>query len=309
MPVGAHHEPELAAAVERLCRFPSDLRRYDITKSRAAESLGIDSSLLVELQRLGLPYRADGTDERYHFGDLAWIALQLGLASPLQRIIRIRARTLERLGRRDRATVTLQWLPPPRVRAGTVGELRLPTGERRSVTLTPRIPAFSMSREIRLSWPEIPREFHRLLAEIAAFDVMTMPEGGDNCGVTRLTGFADCGTAALIFLERCRAAELEARLAFGVLITTPFSALHLWPEVAVGAEWVPVDPLMMGQMHRFASLSPDDWPLSRSPGAILWRFGDAWEPLLLVDGESVGPMLLTKLDEGAAVVPSPVNDP
>lgn len=80
----------------------------------------------------------------------------------------------------------------------------------------------------------------------------------------------ECGGFSKLLVELAHVRGIEARHAFGLLLSLPYPTGHYWCEFLVDGQWVAADPLMIRLLTQHARLPAAEWPEHRSPvGALL----------------------------------------
>ncbi|MFL5861451.1 MAG: transglutaminase domain-containing protein [Solirubrobacteraceae bacterium] len=117
-----------------------------------------------------------------------------------------------------------------------------------------------------------PASVERVLHQAASFDFYLLPPtlAGD-LDFARRTGLAGCMTASRFVVSECQRRGIEARMAYGLLLSPPLGTPHEWAEIRVGDDWAPADPLLLAILGRFAGLDSSRWPCTHSPNAVLLR--------------------------------------
>jgi hypothetical protein len=90
----------------------------------------------------------------------------------------------------------------------------------------------------------------------------------------------------------------SVRIAHGFMVGLPLSNRHSWAEILVEGTWVPVDPVILNAMQRFAGLDEHAWPHARSIGPMLVHFSVGPKPVPLVsrDDEWLQVVYLTSVE-------------
>jgi hypothetical protein len=292
-----------AALIEQLRRLPDDARTYGCDEHFAQLHFGFDATMLHELADAGLPAVAGDDGMRFEYGDLHYVGLRLGTASTYLWTVRGWASALTRFAERARTQVTIAYVPQLAANgAAPVGTVRLPDGTERRVVVENGCSVAEARVVLRGTWPRLPPAAARIVRELAGSIVFCMlpPALQGDVELVRRTGLSDCMTASLLIVDAWRAAGIEARISGGLLVSTPYSTTHGWPEVRIRETWVPVDPLMVQTMCDFGGLDAARWPPERSVGAMLLPLDEPERPLLVAGDAAVEVSLMTSVDDPAA---------
>lgn len=275
----AVHEDELTRIAAPLLRIPYEYRRYHVTAAQAQALHGIEPSVCERLARLGLPHVGQGPDALFDDNDLATVSLYLRLHSVRRSTMRLWLKTLSRLGSRATTySVDIQVsCPTPwhdgdcayRVLVGEEEHREVVVGERRGSVATLRVdvaePPFP-----------VPPPLRGLLAEFADVDFYLLPFPlRDSQDFLTTVRAGHCSLFARTFVDEARRRGFEARMAYGLIVSAPFSQLHNWAEVAMDGRWVKVDPLTPRFLHAFGVCDETEWPQSLSPAGLFHRISEA----------------------------------
>lgn len=276
---------------------PEEAREYTFTDDAAAMYFGLDDEALQRLVADGLPCATIDGERRYDSADLHYVGLRLGVAKVYLWTIRSWARALVRFAAQSVTTVSFSYLTQlPDESAAVDGTARVPGGERVAGRFEHNAVAAQFEVQLRADWPALGEEMAELLRDIASYEFYGLPtwlrEQPDRVRELRM---GECEATTRVLLENCRAAGIEARPAHGLLVALPYSLPHAWTEIRVEGTWVPVDPLIVAVLWRFAGLDRDAWPIARSTGAMLARLGDTFEPLVATGGTPVHTTILTSV--------------
>jgi transglutaminase superfamily protein len=301
---GQPERPAAASTVERLRRVPPSYRRFTESEWTAKVVHRLPPDLLAELLDLGLPHEQRDGERRYDRNDLLNVALRHRLASPQWRGLQNLARSYCQVDDVGPVRRTLdisatcpqpghpgscELRPAPGIIRGpgvlecvTIApgrlriELELPTG----------VPGRRVYRPAELAVLEriADVEFHHLPGALTA-----------DLGFLRDTRLADCRLANRYLLTECRAAGVAARLAFGLLVSRPFSTAHCWIEFADhdDGRWTCGDTFFVTALARWGLLDGVDAP-APPPRGPYWPIGDRTEALMTHRGEPVPWSILTR---------------
>jgi len=276
---------------------PAEAREYTFTDAAAATLFGLDGEALERLVAEGLPCATVDGERRYDSADLHYVGLRLGVAKVFLWTIRAWASALVRFAAQPTTTVGFSYLTQLSDASAAVdGTVRVPGGERVAARFEHNAVAAQFEAQLRADWPALGEDVTELLRDVAAYEFYGLPTWlraqPDRVRELRM---GECEATTRVLLEDCRAVGIEARAAHGLLVALPYSLPHAWTEVRVEDVWVPVDPLIVAVLWRFAGLDREAWPLTRSTGAMLVRLGDAFEPLAATVGTPVHTTVLTSV--------------
>ena len=290
--------PDPRTVVEWTLLVPSRLRSFTVARSRASAVHGLPLELVDELVELGLPVQLTGGEPHLDAMDLDTAALQLGHPSIQRRAMRHWAQTLERAQALPVARYRLEYTPRATGRTAPGPEARALVAPG-TWTGWPRTDQpLACRAECATRWPEPPAAARTVAARIGELRFfMVPPPLRDDPGFARETRLAGCSVAGELVLDECRAAGIECRRAFGLLLSMPYSIEHVWAELRAGDAWVPFDPHLLGTLASHAGLDPRCWPPTRSPGAVLARLGDRRGPVAERGGEPLEVTVITRLEE------------
>lgn len=280
----------LADHVRLLQRLPRETRAFSHDAPRAEAEFGISAELLEACVAAGLPHvEADGVT-RFDWRDLHYLGLRLALPSAHTKALRAWARTFEQLAT-GAATGA-------RVRYFSSG----PTGERPARVLVPSgTIAATATRGVPLAdYTTAEQPSQRLDGPAAAVvrDVarthfyLLPPSLSGDVELARTTGLSDCLTAARMVVAGCAEQGVEAREAFGLLLSTPLSTPHSWAEIRVEGAWVAVDALLVSLLERFGARP---WPATDTIGRFVVRLADRPAPIASAGEEELPTLLTTDL--------------
>jgi transglutaminase-like putative cysteine protease len=289
--------PRVDELLATLHAVPEEAREYTFTDDAATMQFGLDGEALQRLVAEGLPCATVDGERRYDSADLHYVGLRLGVATVYLWTIRAWARALVRFAEQPATSVRFSYLTQlPDGSPAVDGTVRVPGGERVAVRFEHNTAAVQLEAQLRADWPALGEDVAELLRDVAAYEFYGLPtwlrEQPDRVRELRM---GECEATTRVLLENCRAAGVEARPAHGLLVALPYSLPHAWTEVRVEGTWVPVDPLIVATLWRFAGLDRDAWPLTRSTGAMLVRLGEAFEPLATTGETPVHTTILTSV--------------
>jgi hypothetical protein len=246
-------------AVERVRLVPDAHRTYTESVERARRYHGIADSLLRQLLDLGLPHRGMAGDLRLDRLDLENIGLMLMLSCPRRSAMRWWSEsfvTAPWLTFEVELSADVTWISDnPQVtdvRPAEVGH-----------TATVRLPG----AKVLFDSPYAELLEHLRTAE---FHLIPQSLAGD-IGFFRETGLANCSLGSLYLEKVAREMGLRVTVASGLILAAPFSIGHAWVSVLVDGEWLAADPLLLRSCATWGICDPAEWPLNRSPQAVLWK--------------------------------------
>lgn len=272
--------------VEVLERVPANAQDFTVPSDHG-RNFGFSRRDLTMLVGAGLPHLQVNGDRMFRWGDLHYLGLRLGMARPYLLSIRRWARTFARLSQSQRTGIAVDYIPKLNVAApdGVLGTVTLPGGRHRRLTLHSGEVAATVEASQYGLWPDPQPRLTAILDRFAELQLYVIPESlrGSAEQVMEL-GLSDCESVAQLAVAACVREAYEARAAYGLLISFPFSVPHSWAEVRIGGEWMSFDPLTAMVIREFASDEAPTIAGSSCLGAILLRIAGEPVPLVSVDG-------------------------
>ncbi|MDN0197619.1 hypothetical protein [Streptomyces sp. S.PNR 29] len=267
--------------VTRALKVPDKYRNFSVSPAGAHRVYGISEALLSMLLDLGLPCAGVAEDAAFDPLDLENTASALGLPSSQMAVMHLWARSLARAKalQRECCEITLSLNCPEPGHAGDCD--------------------FSLSCHLAaaLGGPERPEGDHVVARVVmpseiydfeAPFDVVAkaaqrlvfhrIPEElGCDLGFLKETQLADCRSASRYLSQVAADVGYASRPASGFFIGAPFPCTHAWFDIRVDDRWTAADPFFLNTLHRWNILTPEDWPVTRSPQNIVWPLEEAHE--------------------------------
>ncbi|WP_157547966.1 transglutaminase domain-containing protein [Micromonospora sp. ATCC 39149] len=291
----------LAIVVARARRIPDRYRTFTESRESARRLHRMPDELLDRLLALGFPHGTDGTEPTFYTNDLRNACEELGLPSPQRSAIMLMGAALEAGARETvvRRTVDLHARCPAPGHDGDCGFTLAPSlaSNNRVTRFTP-MSAAHCRLTVELPGGRVSQftGAHReLLAELDDVHFARLPHAlADDPGFLRDAKLADCQSGARFLVERAASYGVSARMAFGILLTQPFSNTHAWAELDVGGEWLVADPLSLAVLARWGVLDPAAWPPCRSPHGSHWKLGEGVEALVRHGGRPAPVSLITR---------------
>jgi hypothetical protein len=283
----------LAHWITRLGLIPDEARRFDVDPNRAKLEFGVDVNLAQDLIAQGLPHRVSDGDPCFTVTDLHYVGLRLGCARTYLGVLQTWASSLTASAGGQSMSVEVR-CPPDTPRGTAVDVLTGPDQHIRASVGASRVAA-SIHVVPTVSWPMFGSAAEKLLVDAASLDFCWIPEAlNGDVEFTRRTRLSDCRNAALLLSRECAHLGIVARMAYGLLLATPFSTPHTWVEIRVGDRWVPADPLLVRLLAEHAALDSSVWPPIRSPGAVLLRLAERETAIVLTEGRPLQASFLTR---------------
>lgn len=274
-----------AWVLERVRRIPDEFRRFTVPEPRVRAAWRQQDELVDRLLSERFPAAVQDGVTKFDPIDLCNVELYLGLTSVHTNAMKLRARALSG---RPRA-YQVQYLVDLDHTDAAQFEVLSPQGW----TSRPR-PADSEQSIFQLVYPPpaspvwfVP-PVAELFAQFADFDFFALPPPvrGD-LDFARTTRLLECRSATSLLVDAARARGIHCRPAFGLLLSLPFSVAHAWPELLVDGKWVAADPVLLRAFVRWGLVDELDWPVHRSPAAIMARLSDRYEPVVRAGAEPV----------------------
>lgn len=290
-------EPEnYLPLVETLERVPVNPPDFAISQNQGRE-FGFSSRDLAALACAGLPHLQANGSYMFRWSDLHYLGLRLGTAKPYLLNIRLWAKTFTQLSKSRQTDIEVDYSPKLKASTpdGVVGTLVLPGGVRRSLPLRSGEVAATLKACQFGLWPNPPPRLAAIFDGFADLQLYVIPQSlrGSARKIMQL-GLSDCENAAHLAVDACTREGFEARAAYGLLISFPFSIPHSWAEVFVGGRWMSFDPLTATAMNEFAGNDVPSLMGSHCLSAILLRVADEPVPLVSIDGVPVDASFTTR---------------
>ncbi len=287
---------ELQGIVGRVRLVPDRHRVFDQDEPTARRLFGLDA-FLPDLLDLGFPHRAADGELRFDELDLANASLALRLPSPrylaMRRWPRVFRAVMDDHPVRYEVEVSAEC---GSAESGHECDFHLPEevlalgagleGEGRVFTLHREVGATGRTGET-------PEELTRLFAEVSAFQFHILPLAlyGDLSFVAD-TSLANCELASRYLVRRAAEEGWEARRSFGLLLSSPYSLEHFWPEVRLDGAWVAFDPYMIVSLERWGVLAPAEVPTDQAMNSAVFRVAEDWIDLVR---DAAGPARISLL--------------
>ncbi len=265
--------------IATLDAVPADARVYEVVPRRAELEFGISPAIAAVLCDRGLARTHVDGEVRYAWSDLHYIALRLGSARVYLKTMHSWANALTgaEQSRSPAFAVRYRTYATPGVTAAVL----LPA--RRRVKTVVGADQIVASFEVRPANDDVPFPpvIQRVLQQAAGFDFYLLPAAlAGDVEFARRTGLAGCMTASRFVVSECRALGIEARMAYGLLLSRPLATPHEWAEIRLADTWVPADPLLLTILARFAGLDASRWPCTRSPRSVLLHLAGSKVPIV-----------------------------
>jgi len=283
----------------RVRLVPDRHRVFDRDTSTALKVFGIGAPVLSALLDLGFPHRATGGQQHFDELDLANASLALHLPSPRYLAMRrwpdvLRAVAENRPVRYDLEIAAECDSAAPAHRCS----FRLPAAVQ-ALGAQPDDTArkFTLSREVGASGrPGVaPPDLRRIFGEVSGFHFHILPKAlyGDLSFVAA-TSLADCELATRYLAKRANEEGWEARRSFGLLLSSPYSLEHYWPEIRLDGVWTAFDPHLVNSLVRWGVLADGQVSNAQVLNSVFFRVADDWLPLVEDAGRPARVSLLTR---------------
>ncbi|QUX26725.1 hypothetical protein KGD83_15150 [Nocardiopsis akebiae] len=306
----------LRDVAERVRLVPDRHRVFNQGTPTVLKVFGIGAPVLSDLLDLGLPHRSSGGERYFDKLDLENVSLSLGLPSPrylaMRRWPEVLRAVVERRPVRYDLEVVAECDPEAPVH---VCDFRLPAEVLALGTETdPAVRRLTLSREVGATGRpgEAPRELQRIFSEVSGFRFHILPEAlyGDLAFVAE-TSLADCELATRYLARRAAEEGWEARRSFGLLLSSPYSLPHYWPEIRLDGVWTAFDPHLVNSLVRWGVLAPSAVSSAQVLNSVFFRVAEDWMPLVQDAGRPARVSVLTRrraLTDGAASTDQPVKE-
>ncbi|WP_155856104.1 hypothetical protein [Cellulomonas sp. URHD0024] len=303
----------LRDVVERTRLVGDQHRVFDQDTSLVQKVHRILPDVLSALLDLGFPHRLSGGERYFDELDLANVSLTLHLPSPRYLAMRrwpdvLRAVVADDPVRYEVEVVAECGSADPGHRC----DFGLPGPVKSLVTASDEGPrAFRLRRDVggcgRTG--EAPSRLQTVFAELAGVEFYFLPEAlRSDLAFLAETSLADCELATRYLVRRATEEGWQARRSFGLLLSSPYSLEHYWPEVLLDEVWTAFDPHLVNSLSRWGVLAPGEV----SPGQVLnsafFRVAEDWVTLVEDRGLPARLSLLTRrraLTAGAPSVDQP----
>jgi hypothetical protein len=273
-----------------------------------SRSRQFSEQLLDALVSAGLPYQMTGGERHFDSNDLLNLELHLGLRSSNSLAMRYRAAAL-RIAATSRVRYQVRYSPeqPDADGSHRAASVLTETGWRPCEPSGTTLYTAIITRDPHVV--EFDADVVELLQHAARYDFFTLPGPlRADADFVRATGLAECRGATAAIMAEAQRRRITCREAFGLLLSPPFSIVHMWVEFLTDRQWVAADPVLLRALATWGHLDPDDWPVHRSPGACMVRLGDTYGPLVRSGERPVRVSLPTEripIDAPPPTVPEP----
>jgi len=304
-PPASPSDGALEGVAGRLRAVPDVHRRYDRREADSARLYGIGAPVLQRLLDLGMPHRGTGAGRRYDATDLENVGLALG-CGPRWRVMRWWAATLAAHDVQGtggyRVEVTAQ-CPSP----GHPGPCLFGL----SADLVEGLGAEGLDEPAPGRWvldlpgvgpdagPDVtgrrmlPPECGDLVAEAVRLRFHLLPSAlATDVGFARETLLADCRLASRRLAALPGVGDVAARAVTGLFVAVPYPGTHDWVQVPTADGPLDADPFLLHALHGWGLLDPAQWPVDRSPAAVLRALPDD-RYVRVLDGGLPAPSRLT----------------
>lgn len=274
---------DVARIVAPLARIPATYRRYNVTVADAGPIHGVDAQLCQRLIELGLPHVGEGPDALFDENDLGSVALHLRLRSVRRFTMGFWLESLERLRQGPtRYRVTVRASCPTPWHGGLCHfEVLAGENEYRAIrTDRRRVQVAETTVDVVERPYTVPHRLHGLIEDFSDLDFYLLPFPlADDEEFLMKERIGTCPLVARTLAKEARRCGFEARTAYGLIVSAPYSQAHCWAEIAVDGRWVAVDPLMPRALRSFGLSDETRWPATLSPAGLYHRL-DASGPLV-----------------------------
>ncbi|WP_434441753.1 hypothetical protein [Lentzea sp. E54] len=285
---------DLRAVVDRVSRVPDRYRVFDRDTHTAHRVFGLGAEVLSVLLDLGFPCRGQNGERSFDELDLTNASLALRLPSPRYLAMRGWPQTFRSSSesRPIRYDVTISagcgFTEP-----GHGCDFRPAAGLGQEVSAG----RFTLRREVGGSGDavEVPAALERLFSEVSRLHFHVLPVAlYRDLGFLEETSLANCDLASLHVARRAEQEGWEARRCFGLLLSSPYSAEHFWPEVRLDGVWTAFDPHTINSLVRWQVLAPGEVPLAQPLNDAFHRVAGDWVDLVQDAGRPARLSLLTR---------------
>lgn len=294
---------QLPGVVDRVRRVPDRHRVFDQDAATAHRIFRLDDRVRSDLLDLGFPHRSSGGELRFDELDLANASLALRLPSPRY----LAMRRWPEIFRSVAADRPVHYEVEVSAHCGGEGVddhrcdfalpaevLALDPGQQLSAD-----GKFTLSREVGgHGRAPAPDGLRQLFAEISGFEYHILPVAlyGD-LSFLAATSLADCELSSRYLAKRAAEDGWEARRSFGLLLSSPYSLHHFWPEIRLDGRWATFDPFVVQTLERWGVLAPGEISPLRALDPAVLRIGEEWTDLVQDAGRPARVSLLTRRRE------------
>ncbi|WP_433534574.1 transglutaminase domain-containing protein [Micromonospora sp. CA-249363] len=283
----APSDEALAVVVERAQRIPDRYRAFTESRESARRIHRMPDVLLARLLALGFPHGTDGAEPTFYTNDLRNACEELRLPSPHRSAIQLMGAALEAGAAETvvQRTIDLHSRCPAPAHDGACG-FNLSRSISSNIQVTMLTPMNTGHYRLTVALPggrtsHFTGAHRELLAELDDVNFARLPHAlADDPAFLRDAKLADCQSGARFLVDKAACYGISARMAFGVLLTQPFSTTHAWAELKVDGEWLVSDPLSLAVLARWGVLDTAVWPPYRSPHGSHWKLGDRVKALV-----------------------------
>jgi hypothetical protein len=292
--------PEVSRALGYLVQLADEHRRFIVSGEDASERFGLDAALLAAACDAGLPHRGRGVALLLDEYDV----LNLSMAAESgahRRAVTMFWRDAFLPHASGRAVYDVTYLAgcsrpthrgPCRYEALTPGGPRQvalpPSGQRRPV-MSYRVERPAALGPVRGA-STLPSGLAGLVEEAAAHYFLRLsPEipDADRHAYLVHAGATDCRTGSEWLHDRAAERGLQARRAFGLLLTPPYANQHFLCSVPSASGPVEVDPLLVSALHRWGVVTAGELAVGAALGHVFLPLADGWAPVLTHNGSLV----------------------
>ena len=291
---------QLPGIVERVRLVPDQYRVFDQDASTAQRIFRIGDQLRSDLLDLGFPHRLSGGERYFDELDLANASLALRLPSPRYLAMRRWPEIFRSVV--DDRPVHYEVEVAADCDSAAPGhqcEFRLPAevlalGAGQDLSADGK---FTLSREVGAAGRTgaAPDELRHLFAEVTGFQYHILPVAlyGD-LSFLAATSLANCELASRYLAQRATEEGWETRRSFGLLLSSPYSIHHFWPEIRLDGVWTTFDPFVIQSLERWELLAPAEISPTQALNSAVLRIAEDWIDLVQDAGSPARVSLLTR---------------
>ena len=142
---------------------------------------------------------------------------------------------------------------------------------------------------------QAPQELQRLFDEVSRFQFHVLPVAmfGD-LSFMEETGLANCELASRHLVRRAAEEGWEARRSSGLLLSSPYSLEHFWPEIRLDGAWTVFDPYMIRSLERWGVLELSEVSPAQVLNSGVIRIAENWVDIVEDAGRPARVSLLTR---------------
>jgi len=161
-----------------------------------------------------------------------------------------------------------------------------------------RANGFVLKREVqgfRLPECTVPEEVPASFEQVADVEFYFLPEPlRSDLTFLETAQLGDCELVTRYLVRELTRRGCDARPSFGLLLSSPYSLEHYWPEIQIDGRWTAFDPHLINSLVRWGVLESGQVAPHEVLDGAFYRLGDKWKPLMVDMGIPARTSLLTR---------------